>query len=83
MVVLKGSEAAGSVVPSTPESVTRLRQLLTDEGVLATQNGNFVFVRDYLFSSPSAAAGVVLGRSANGWVEWKDRVGQTLKDNEE
>lgn len=83
MVVLKGSEAAGSVVPSTPESIARLRKVLTDEGILATQNGNLVFNKDYLFSSPSAAAGVVLGRSANGWQEWKDRIGRTLKDNEE
>jgi hypothetical protein len=83
LVVLKGSEAAGSVVPSTPESVTRLRKVLTDEGVLAAQNGHFIFAKDYLFSSPSAAAGVVLGRSANGWVEWKDRMGRSLKDNEE
>lgn len=83
LVVLKGSEAAGSVVPSTPESVTRLRQMLAEEGVLAAQNGSLVFAKDYLFSSPSAAAGVVLGRSANGWVEWKNQIGRTLKENEE
>jgi hypothetical protein len=83
MVVLKGSEAAGVVVPSTPESVSRLREVLTDEGVLTAQNGNLLFTKDHLFSSPSAAAAVVLGRSANGWVEWKDRHGRTLKDNED
>jgi hypothetical protein len=83
MVVLKGSTAAGSEAPSTPEPVTRLRQLLAADGVLVPQNGNLVFARDHLFSSPSAAAGVVLGRSANGWVEWKDSSGHTLKDNEE
>jgi len=83
MVVLKGSEAAGSVVPSTPESIARLRQFLTDDGILVTQNGNLIFTKDHLFSSPSAAAGVVLGRSANGWIEWKDHLGRTLKDNEE
>ncbi len=83
MVVLKGSASTGSEVPSTPESVTRLRQLLTTDGVLVEQNDNLVFARDYLFASPSAAAGVVLGRSANGWIEWKDTAGRTLKDNEE
>lgn len=83
MVVLRGSAAAGSEVPSTPESVTRLRQLLATDGVLEQQNGNLVFTRDHLFSSPSAAAAVVLGRSANGWVEWRDAAGRTLKDNEE
>jgi hypothetical protein len=83
MVVLKSSTAAGSEVPSTPESISRLRQLLVTDGALIQQNGGLVFTRDHLFSSPSAAAGVVLGRSANGWVEWKDSAGRTLKDNEE
>ena len=31
---------------------------------------NGVFVKDYLFSSSSAAAAVVLGRAANGQKEW-------------
>lgn len=83
LVVLKGSEVAGTYVPSTPDSVTRARQMLTDEGVLSEQDGTIVFVKDYLFPSPSAAAGVVLGRSANGWIEWKDHTGKTLKQNEE
>jgi hypothetical protein len=43
-------------------------------------NGEYVFKQDFLFSSPISAAAVVLGRSANGWVEWKDEHGQTLND---
>lgn len=82
MVVLKDSAAASTEVPSIPESVVRLRQSLTCDGVLRPQNGNLVFIRDHLFSSPSAAAGVVLGRSANGWIEWKNLNGITLKENE-
>ncbi|NBX51527.1 DUF4357 domain-containing protein, partial [bacterium] len=37
----------------------------------------------YDFSSPSAAAAIVLARSANGWTEWKTKEGSTLKDGEE
>ena len=32
------------------------------------------------FSSPSAAACFVLGASANGWTEWKDKSGRTLDE---
>lgn len=32
------------------------------------------------FSSPSAAAYFVLGTSANGWTEWKDKSGRTLDE---
>ncbi len=35
--------------------------------------------QDYVFDSPSSAAGVLLGRGANGRTEWKDTHGKTLK----
>lgn len=37
-------------------------------------------MQDFLCSSPSTAAAVVLGRPANGWIEWKDENGKTLND---
>ena len=49
-------------------------------GVLSAQNGVLVFTRDHLFSSPSMAAMAVMGRSANGWVEWKAANGKTLDE---
>ncbi|WP_149109448.1 DUF4357 domain-containing protein [Limnoglobus roseus] len=82
-VVLKNSVASGSEVPSTPDSVVNARQRLLAEGILSPANGMFTFTRDHLFVTPSGAAGVVLGRSANGWIEWRDRNGRTLKENEE
>ncbi len=39
--------------------------------------------QDYSFNSPSAAAAVILGRSANGRTEWKDVQGKTLKQIQE
>jgi hypothetical protein len=39
-----------------------------------------VFAQDYVFASPSTAAGVVQGRSANGRVDWKTKDGRTLRD---
>jgi hypothetical protein len=55
------------------------RQELIDLGVLAPQDTDHAFTQDYTFSSPSTAASVVLGRSANGRVEWKDAQGRALK----
>jgi len=43
---------------------------------------HYVFTRDVEFSSPSAAATVVHGGSANGLLAWKTRTGKTLKDLE-
>ncbi len=36
----------------------------------------------YIFSSPSTAAVMVMGRNANGLIEWKQKNGKTLKDFE-
>jgi hypothetical protein len=78
-VVLEGSEAVIGEVPSIHQYLTNLRSDLVKKGVLQDQDGHFVFSEDYLFSSPSTAAGVVQGRSANGRTNWKDANGTTLK----
>lgn len=39
-----------------------------------------VFTKDHLFNSPSMAAVALLGRTANGWAEWKRVDGRTLHD---
>ena len=49
----------------------RLYDQLSDDGILVEQNGGRVFKEDYVFSSPSAAAAVIFGRSANGRTSWK------------
>lgn len=41
-----------------------------------------VFLEDYTFSSPSAAAWFILGRQANGWTEWKMENGKSLDEIE-
>lgn len=81
-VVLKGSLAAGSTVNSTSEPVLKLRKTMIDKGTLRPQNDNLVFTEDYIFSSPSAAAMIVMGRPANGLTEWKLSDGKTLKEFE-
>jgi len=81
-VVFKGSEAASLTVPSFPKGFRSLRDELIENEVIKEEQGKSMFVSDYLFSSPSAAAAVIMGRSANGLLEWKDKLGKTLKDIE-
>lgn len=79
-VVREGSKCRMDLTPSAPESLKSLRQQFLEGGVITEENGMFVFAQDYLFKSPSAAAAFVLGASANGWSEWKDKVGSTLSE---
>ena len=84
-VVRKGSKGRAEIVPSIQgTSHARMRSQLITEGVLTENVGSagslLVFTRDHLFSSPSTAAMAVMGRSANGWVEWKTASGKTLDE---
>jgi hypothetical protein len=87
-VVLKDSTAVGDdkIVPSMIahlSSVKDLRDELIRQGVLIRSDQGFVLAQDYVFGSPSTAAAVLLGRSANGRVEWKMKDGRTLKEVQE
>lgn len=82
-VVKAGSQAVGEAVPSMQQHVRGMydvRQELIANGVLVREGDAYRFSQDYVFSSPSTAAAVVLGRSANGRIEWKDAKGRTLKE---
>lgn len=81
-LVLKGSKAAGTITPSFSASLTQLREKLIDEGILKNKDEYLEFVEDNIFSSPSTAAAIVMGRAANGLIEWKKKDGTTLKDFE-
>lgn len=82
-VVQARSRAVLETVPSMQQHVRGmydLRQELIGNGVMTADDAAFRFTQDYVFSSPSTAAAVVLGRSANGRIEWRDATGRTLKE---
>lgn len=81
-VVFKGSKAAGSTVPSMTTSFLSLRQKLIDQRVLIDKVDYLEFQEDYIFSSPSTASTIVLGRNSNGLLDWKMKDGKPLKDFE-
>ena len=79
-VVRAGSGAVKNEVPSCHAYLKELRAALVANGVLKFKGECFVFAQDYVFASPSTAAGVVQGRASNGRLDWKTKDGRTLKD---
>ncbi len=84
-VVLKGSHAVLTPRPTASQYapfVVNAREGFLKDGTLAPDGDRLVFTRNVEFSSPSAAASVVHGGTANGLINWKDKAGRTLKDIE-
>ena len=77
-VIFKGSKIGESMAPSTSVSIKNFRQGLIEKNIIQ----NFTFTEDFIFSSPSYAATIALGRSANGLTEWKTIDGRILKSLE-
>lgn len=81
------SVQAGSLARSTWRGVEggykALYNKLVETGVIVSDGNARKFADSYAFSSPSAAAAVVLGRAANGRQEWKLADGRSYADWEE
>lgn len=85
-IVYKGSTARKEVFDSFSNSGEQLRSKLTEAGVLIDHPHEpdlLLFEQDYVFNSPSAAAGMVLGVTSNGRWKWKTPEGKSLKDFQE
>ena len=76
-IVKTGSNARKALAPKSPSIVRRLRQSMKEDGDLRPEGSSLVFNSDYVFSSVSAAAGVVCGFSVNGRNAWKNDEGKT------
>ena len=84
IVVLSGSQAVIHERASAKKYPWVLvhRNKLIEEKNLVEQGNLLVFTKDVEFSSPSAAAAVIHGGSANGLLAWKTQDGKTLKELE-
>jgi hypothetical protein len=84
MVVLAGSEAVLQERSSAKKwpSVMVQRNKLIEVGGLVPDGEKYVFTKDTEFTSPSAAAAVIHGGSANGLTAWVNECGKSLKELE-
>ena len=77
---MKGSVIANSTVQSMSDSLNKVRNSLIKKGII---DGNYKLTRDYIFTSPSLEAAIVMGRNANGRTEWKNAEHKSIRDIEE
>ncbi len=80
LLVHKGSTCNIKESASARSWVIGMRQELKGEKILVPKENILEFTEDHLFNSPSAAAAVILGRRANGWIEWKNKDKKTIDE---
>jgi hypothetical protein len=80
MIVFKGSTCSKKETKAVGSWISGLRAQLIEEGILVADGNVYRFADHCIFSSPSAASGVITGRRSNGWVEWKFADGRTLNE---
>ena len=81
--ILKGTSIVLEVKSDNPSTFRRNKNLIEDlmrKNLIEKLEDRYVFKENYIATSPSAAAILVLGRSANGWTEWKTYEGKILSD---
>ncbi len=83
IVVLAGSHAAANLADSISTTSRKLREQLISDAVLVLDGEALKFSEDYRFTSPSAAACVVVGYAVNGRAAWKTEGGQSISDLED
>ncbi len=80
-IVYRGSTATTSTTKAVEDRNKRILEKLLAAGYLEKQSERFyVFLKDYIFNSPSAASDLILGNSTSGWKKWKTQDGKTLED---
>lgn len=79
-VVFRNSRVKTTTVPSCKDYLINMRNELIQSGILVQDGEAYRFTEDYVFSSPSTAGGVILGRSTNGWTKWRNVNGKTLDE---
>lgn len=83
LIVLGGSKGNAIDRPGIPSGIKSIRERLVAQGIASIAGDFLIINRDHLFSSPSYAAGALVGSAQNGRTAWKDAGGKTLKEIEE
>ncbi|TCO08473.1 GIY-YIG nuclease family protein [Natronoflexus pectinivorans] len=82
-IVSKGSEAKKSLSNSCTDTYRNMRRKLLETKIMIESGDKLIFAEDAIFSSPSAASNMILGRNSNGFTEWIHKDGFSFKEIQE
>lgn len=80
-VVYQGSTATTNISNAVIDRNQKIiEKLLLNKYLEKKDDSLYIFVKDYVFNSPSAASDIVLGNSTSGWKKWKTKDDRTLEE---
>lgn len=80
-VVYQGSTATTNISNAVIDRNQKIIEKLLLNKYLEKKGDNlYIFVKDYVFNSPSTASDIVLGNSTSGWKKWKTKDDRTLEE---
>ena len=75
-IIVKGNKGNENVEKRNK----RIIEELIENNLVEKDGNKYILKENYKVSSPSTAASLILGRSANGWKEWKTFDGKLLNE---
>ncbi len=80
-VVYKDSTATTQFSNAVAERNKKNIDKLISNGYLEKKDDDlYIFIKDYVFNSPSAASDIILGNSTSGWKKWKTKNRKALEE---
>ena len=80
-VVYKDSTATADISRAVIERNQKvIGKLLLNKYLEKGTDNLYVFIKDYVFNSPSAASDIILGNSTSGWKKWRTESRKTLEE---
>jgi len=80
-VVYQGSTATTNISKAVIDRNLKIIDKLLSNNYLKKKGDDlYIFVKDYVFNSPSAASDIIVGNSTSGWKKWKTKDGRLLEE---
>lgn len=80
-VVYRGSTATTNISNAVIDRNQKIIEKLLANYYLEKRGDSlYIFIKDYVFNSPSAASDIILGNSTSGWKKWKTKEDKKLEE---
>ncbi|MDR3190911.1 MAG: DUF4357 domain-containing protein [Lactobacillaceae bacterium] len=78
--IYPGAQVRSNASDIESDTLKEVRDELLEKEIIQEEIGGIIFVQEYIASSPSNAASLLIGGKINGWSAWTDFEGNLIDD---